>query len=150
MPPHFRPATRSDLEGLMQLVAEFYAESGYPFARDHARRAVESLIDAEALGRIWVLEDDGALEGYLALTFGFSIEYLGRDAFIDELYLRPRLRGGGLGGEAMALVESQARALGVRALHLEVENSNLRARAVYLRRGFRDNDRRLLSKILAP
>jgi ribosomal protein S18 acetylase RimI-like enzyme len=36
----------------------------------------------------------------------------------------------------------------VRALHLEVERTNASAEALYRRRGFRDNDRRLLTKLL--
>jgi GNAT superfamily N-acetyltransferase len=31
--------------------------------------------------------------GYIVLTFGYSLEYLGRDAFIDEFYLRESYRG---------------------------------------------------------
>ncbi len=149
MATHFRPALRSDLELLMELVTEFYAESMYPLRRAEARQAVERLLDDPGAGRIWLIEVEGATAGYLALTLGFSIEYLGRDAFIDEIYLRPSFRGHGLGTEAIALAEREARELGVRALHLEVERSNPRARGVYLRRGFRDNDRQLLSKILA-
>ncbi len=38
---------------------------------------------------------DGTAAGYAALTFGFSLEVGGRDAFIDELFLIEAARGKG-------------------------------------------------------
>jgi ribosomal protein S18 acetylase RimI-like enzyme len=61
----------------------------------------------------------------------------------------PARRGRGLGRAALEAVESAARELGVRALHLEVERENASAQALYRDRGFRDNDRRLMTKRLA-
>jgi ribosomal protein S18 acetylase RimI-like enzyme len=74
--------------------------------------------------------------GYLVLTIGYSLERGGRDAFIDELYVRPQWRGVGLGTLAVATAEVAARRLGVRAVHLEVDTSNERARRLYERIGF--------------
>ena len=48
----------------------------------------------------------------------------------------------------MREVEEQARALGVRALHLEVERDNDAGLALYAKRGLRDQGRQLLSKRL--
>jgi GNAT superfamily N-acetyltransferase len=150
MSARFQPATARDLDPLMQLVREFYAESGYSLPQGDARAAVERLISDPGLGRIWMIDVEGVRAGYLVLTLGWSIEYLGRDAFIDEIYLRPDFRGRGLGLQAMRFAEEEARVLGVRALHLEVERSNEAARRVYQERGFRDNERQLLSKWLEP
>lgn len=54
----------------------------------------------------------------------------------------------GLGARVMQAVEREARALGVQALHLEVERGNEPARALYEKRGLRDTGRQLLSKRL--
>ena len=67
---------------------------------------------------------------------------------MDDLYLRPAFRARGLGTRAIEQVETEARALGVRALHLEVERGNAAGRSLYARRGFAGNDRLLLSKRL--
>src|SRR6185369_13543428 len=130
---------------------EFYAESAYPFEREAAAAAIGGLIEDVSLGRLWlVVEADGADEvaGYVAVTFGYSLEYSGRDAFVDDLYLRPAYRGHGVGTRVLQEIEPECRALGVRALHLEVGRSNEAARALYRRQGFRANDRLLLSKRL--
>ena len=39
--------------------------------------------------------------GYLVLTLGYSLEYGGRDAFIDEVYIRSSYRGRGIGTAAL-------------------------------------------------
>jgi ribosomal protein S18 acetylase RimI-like enzyme len=53
-----------------------------------------------------------------------------------------------VGRALLDLAEREARAMGVRAIHLEVEPGNARARAVYERAGYEDNERRLATKRL--
>jgi ribosomal protein S18 acetylase RimI-like enzyme len=64
--------------------------------------------------------------GYVVITLGYSIEYGGRDGFIDDLYLVPEP------------------ALGIGTLHLEVETGNDYASRLYRRAGFEATGRRLL------
>jgi len=144
-----RPADGHDLERLVALMCENYAEAGYPCDPATAGAALAALLGDASLGRLWIVEAPEGPAGYVAVAFGFSLEYGGRDAFLDDLYLRPACRGAGLGTRVLEAVEPACRALGVRALHLEVERENEAAQALYRRRGFRDNDRRLLSKRLA-
>jgi ribosomal protein S18 acetylase RimI-like enzyme len=92
--------------------------------------------------------DEGEPVGYLVLTFGFSLEFHGRDALVDELYVRDAHRGRGAGSACMAHVEELCRDEGVRAVHLEVDHVNLRAKALYHRRGYEDHARHLLTKWL--
>jgi GNAT superfamily N-acetyltransferase len=148
VPSRFRLAATEDVELLIALMREFYAGERYPFAERAARHALGELLADPRLGRAWVIEEGGAALGYAVVTLGFSLEYQGRDAFVDELYVCPAQRGRGLGRAAMEHVEAECRALGVRALHLEVERTNPEGRALYRRRGFRDNERHLLTKWL--
>ena len=143
-----RLAQLADVDLAVQLMSEFYQESGYALHPQRGREAIRGLVADPELGRLWLIEADGATAGYVALTFGWSLEYQGRDAFIDDLYLRSAFRARGLGTRVMEQVEVEARALGVEALHLEVGRDNQAGRALYSRRGFRDNDRQLLTKRL--
>lgn len=138
-------ATEGDVDLLVQLIGAFYAESAYPLDEAGARRAFTQLATQPALGRVWLVMAEDEPVGYLALTFGFSLEYNGRDAFIDDFYIRPAHRDRGLGTAVLDEVLKEARSLDVRAVHLEVERTNQRAQAVYARHGFRDNDRQLLT-----
>jgi ribosomal protein S18 acetylase RimI-like enzyme len=143
-----RRAGLADLDLAVELMREFYGESGFTLHEERGREALRGLVADPVLGRLWLVEDAGAVAGYVALTFGWSIEYQGRDAFVDDLYLRRDFRGRGLGTRVMEQVEAEARALGVQALHLEVARDNQAGQALYFRRGFRANDRQLLSKRL--
>lgn len=146
--PVIRLAVAGDVERVAAFMHAFHAESGYALDHAAADRALATLVADPGLGRLWVIEHDESPAGYVAVTFGFSLEYLGRDAFIDDLYLEPACRGAGLGTRVLEAVESECRALGVNALHLEVERGNEAARSLYRRRGFRSNDRLLLTKRL--
>jgi ribosomal protein S18 acetylase RimI-like enzyme len=95
-----------------------------------------------------VIRVKGACAGYLVLTLGYSLEFQGRDGFIDELFLVESFRGRGVGDRVLELVENEARALGVVALHLEVERKNAAGQRFYRRNGYLDHDRYLMTKRL--
>ncbi|MBI3968192.1 MAG: GNAT family N-acetyltransferase [Chloroflexi bacterium] len=124
----------------------YYPEDHLQLDESAARSAVEQLVGDEKLGRIWLIRYDGRTVGYVVLAFGFSLEFHGRDAFVDELYVEPAYRGRGLGKAALRFVEAVAPALGITALHLEVERANTRAQTLYRRTGYEDHDRYLMTK----
>ena len=144
----FRFAHPDDIDALLDLQRPYYEVDGYPFREAVARSALEKLISDPTLGSLWVADDRGNVVGYLAVTLGFSLEYGGRDAFIDELVFAESHRGRGLGSRALKIAEGYARENGVQALHLEVERRLGGARRLYLRSGFVDGGRALLTRRL--
>lgn len=110
-------------------------------SEDARRRAVAGLLADDRLGVVFAISEDGAWAGYAALTWGYSIEFRGRDAFIDELYLREPYRGRGIGSRVLEAIRDHAAAMGIRALHLEVDPDNEPARSAYARFGFEARDR---------
>lgn len=124
-------------------------EDGHPLD-ESGEAAVRLLCLGDMAARCWLARHssgDKAI-GYIILTLGFSIEHGGRDGFIDELYVIPEMRGFGVARKLMQIAEEAARALGVGTLHLEVENRNKDAQALYRKSGWRDTHRKLLSKKL--
>ena len=119
-----------------------------PFNESSARAAFHQFLSLPAFGRIWLLYNGSDLIGYIILTVGFSFEFRGHDAFIDELYIVPAHRHRGFGRQAMAFVEQEAREMRVHALHLEVDPSNDSALELYRRTGYKDHDRFLMTKWL--
>ncbi len=101
------------------------------------------------LCRTWLILDGNSPAGYIVLCFGYSLEWLGRDAFVDEFYLREEYRGRGWGRKTMAFLEEAAREAGIRALHLEVVQQNATALEVYRILGFAEHDSTLLSRWIA-
>jgi ribosomal protein S18 acetylase RimI-like enzyme len=144
-----RRASEADTDAVLDLAGALYREDGsVPFVRARAEAALRQLLADEGLGRAWVVEWEGTIVGYLVLTWGFSLEFHGRDAFVDEVYVAPAHRARGLGTGLLQAAEAACRERGVRALHLAVERSNERARALYRRSGFRERDQYLMTKRL--
>ncbi|CAN5863705.1 hypothetical protein BH20GEM1_BH20GEM1_15250 [soil metagenome] len=54
-----------------------------------------------------------------------------------------------LGGSLLDAMEASCRSRGIAALHLEVDHDNPDGRRLYLRRGFADHQRHLMTKWLA-
>ena len=119
-----------------------------PFDESAARAAFHQFLSLPEFGRIWLLYDGPSLVGYIILTIGFSFEFRGHDAFIDELYIVPSHRRRGFGSQAMVFVEQRAREMGVNAVHLEVDRGNDPALELYRRAGYRDHERFLMTKWL--
>jgi GNAT superfamily N-acetyltransferase len=149
MTPELVLAGAADFEGIFALLRAFYTETEFPLDEAATGAALRDLLSRPELGRVWQIRLGGELVGYAAVCFGFSLEHRGRDAFLDEIYLRPAARGRGVGRASLAFVEAACAELGVRILHLEVERDNLVGQALYRERGFADDGRMLLSKRLA-
>jgi ribosomal protein S18 acetylase RimI-like enzyme len=148
--PIFRLAADADIDTLLTLMRALNeSDPGpTPFDEPAARSALETFLRDASFGRAWLILDGRTPVGYVILTLGNSLEYRGRDAFIDELFLAASHRSRGWGRRAITFVEDAARSLGVRALHLEVGHSNPRAFDFYRRAGFDDYRRFLLNKWL--
>ena len=144
----FRPAEPADIETLAALCRELYVHDGTPFHEERHRPAITELIAHPDWGRIFLIEIAGEIAGYMVFTLGYSLEFAGRDAFLDELYLREPFRGRGIGTNATEFLCDFAKSLGVRAIHLEVERANTPAQEFYRKHGFKDHERYLMTKWL--
>lgn len=133
---HIRQADPNDLHALLPLVAAYHAFEKVTLSERERHRAVADLLADPSLGFVLRLDAEGQLVGYAAVCFGYSIEFGGRDAFLDELYVVAEARGHGLGDRLLAEGKARAKASGVRALHLEVDPENAAARRLYTRHGF--------------
>jgi hypothetical protein len=64
------------------------AFDGHGFDREKAGVALSGLLQEANLGHAWLILHGDTAVGYMVLCFGHSLEWLGRDAFVDEFYLR--------------------------------------------------------------
>lgn len=145
----YRIVSPSEAPALAELMRAYYAFDGHDFDETRVRRALAEFLAGPDHGRAWFIEQDGAIAGYMVICFGYSLEFGGRDAFVDEIYLHEPFRGRGLGREALAFMMAEAKRLGIKALHLEVEEENAPAQRLYEALGFTGRDRfRLMSRPL--
>ena len=132
---HLRPAGSGDLAAVLPRTLALNAHEGIAVDPAVLEAALDRLLREPAIGGVWMIERDGAVIGYAMVTFGYDLEFSGRDAYLTELWIDPEARGSGAGGGALALLDPELRALGVHALHLQVRPDNPALR-LYQRRGF--------------
>ncbi|MBD2385107.1 GNAT family N-acetyltransferase [Cylindrospermum sp. FACHB-282] len=145
---NYRVAAIADLTILLELVKEFHEHEHLSFDQKSDGDALTTFLDDQSLGQVWLIQQDSEVIGYLILTLGYSLEFRGRDAFIDEFYLRPQYRQQGVGTQSLAFAENACRVLGVQALHLEVDFDNPDAQRLYSRVGYQRHQRFLMTKQL--
>ncbi len=129
------------LEKLLALVESFHAEEGIASSEEDRRAGVAPLLDGIPHGCAYLIGPPRAPIGYIVITFGWSVEFGGLDAIVDELYIRPGVRGRGIASEALTALPRALAGGGLRAIHLEVDKTNEKALKLYRRAGFevRDN-----------
>ncbi len=149
MPVTMRRADAQDLGALLELMHEFYAEAGYSLNPDRARAAFLPLLTPGELGQVWMADVQGELAGHLVVTFSYSMEYGGRAAFIEDLFVRPALRNRGVGRALVKRARAICEELDVRVMYLEVARTNGPAQAIYRAVGFDSTERELLTLALA-
>src|SRR5437868_14949586 len=142
----FRFGRLSDIDGLLPLMRDFYSFERLPYDETPLKSLLTELIEDKNLGRLILFEDEQQLLGYMVLGFGFSLEFHGRDCFIDEFYVRPEHRCQGIGAAAMNFALSTCREVRINAVHLEADHFNARGHEFYKRLGFRDHQRHLMTR----
>jgi ribosomal protein S18 acetylase RimI-like enzyme len=142
-----RLATLADLATVLPRSRALLAHEELPIAADVHEAAVRELISDASIGGIWLVEEDGAVIGYAALAYGYSIEFGGRDAYLDEFWIDDGARSRGAGGTALDLLAAELRARGVRALHLQVRPENPAIR-LYGRARFVRSPRAVMTRLI--
>ncbi len=134
-------ATAEHLDRLIPLAAAFHAEAGIDMTDAARRKGLAPLLDGIPHGCVYLIGPPRAPIGYVVITFGWSVEFGGLDAIIDELFIRPGVRGRGIASEALTAVPRALAGAGLRAIHLEVDKTDAAAVKLYRRAGFvaRDN-----------
>lgn len=133
-------ATADDLDTLVPMVAALHASEGLNTDDAHRRAALTPLLEGSPHGAVWLIGPRRAPVGYVVVAFGWSIEFGGLDGIVDELFIRPAVRGRGMGSEALNTLATNLKAAGVRALHLEVDCANEATMRLYRRCGFAPRD----------
>jgi GNAT superfamily N-acetyltransferase len=144
----FQLLSDQELPALLELMREFYAQQHMAFDEAAASLAVARVLENPELAQIYLIFRGADLAGYFALTFCFSLEFHGRFALLDELYLREPYRRQKLGKAVVIFAEDLCRKAGVKALRLEVGRENQGAQSLYLGAGFKVDQRNLMTKWL--
>ena len=130
-------ATPDHADRLMAMVAAFHAEEGLKVTDAMRNAAIAPLLEGSPHGAAYLIGPPRAPIGYVIVCFGWSVEFGGMDGFIDEIYVRPGVRGRGIASDVLTRLPQALAGAGLKALHLEVDAGNDTARRLYTRAGFR-------------
>lgn len=137
------------LDKLLPMVEAFHAEEGLDSSDDSRRAGIEPLLDGIPYGAVYIIGPTRAPIGYVVVTFGWSVEFGGMDGFVDELFIRPAVRGRGLATEVLIELPKTLGQAGIKALHLEVDRQNESAQRLYQRTRFQPRESyMLMTKLL--
>lgn len=136
--------TPEDAPRLLPLIAAFHGEYGLDLDDAHREAAVMPLLEGSPHGAVWLIGPTRAPVGYIVICFGWAIELGGLDGFVDELYIRPPVRGRGLATEALSALSKQLATNGMKALHMEVDREDAPVVDFYRRRGYGARERYML------
>ena len=142
----WRKAAAADVPVIAAMAVDFYRHEHLEFIPRRFSTALRGLIKSKSRGAVWVIESGGNAVGYAIVCCGFSIEYGGVTGFLDEFYIAPSHRSRGIGSATLKFLRRAAVEQGWVALLLEVVRGNRRASKLYVRAGFSDTGRTLLTR----
>ena len=87
--------------------------------------------------KAYVCEKNNKTAGYILLALTYSNEAGGMVVWIDEIYVKPEFRSQGIGSELIDFVIDKYKDNAAR-FRLEITESNMGAKKLYLSKGFTD------------
>lgn len=150
MDAHFQLISDGDLARTIELMREFYAVTQMRFDEEIARTALRKTLLDPSLGSVYLVTMEKAVIGYFVLTFCFSLEFHGKFALLDEIYVREAYRRHKIGASIVGFCENICRKMGIRALRLETGHENEVAQNLYRKMGFAQEMRHLFTKWVGP
>jgi len=138
-----------EFDELLSLMRDYYDFDNLEYNLVKIQAAVQGLMFDETLGKIWLIAYQMEYIGYIAITFGYSLESGGRDAVVDEFFIMEKYRDRGVGKSVLNQVEDFLKHEHIKALYLEVDRENQKAKKFYVSQGFESRERfHLMSKSL--
>lgn len=144
-----RWATSDDLEDILTLLEAYHRQENLrAHSRDLLRSILENLFESPKRGKILIAESDGEMVAYALLVRRLSLEWASDVAVLDEIFVKGRARGQGLGRQMIDFCEAYAGAEGLPAICLEVALNNVAAREFYHSVGFKRIDREIHARTI--
>jgi len=134
-----RKIRMDDREEYFEMAADFYSSDAvcHPIPPSHFEKTFTELMRSQEYAEGYVLEYDGKTVGYALLAKTFSQEAGGMVVWIEELYVKPKYRGRGLGHKFFEYLKDHL-PQNTKRLRLEAESDNQKAISLYRRFGFQN------------
>lgn len=130
-----RKITDNDRNEFLKLGREFYSSEAvlHGIPEEYHVNAFAELMRSDEYLDCRFFEIEGSIAGYVLLAKSYSREAGGIVIWIDELYIKPKYRGRGIGSQFFEWLEANLPAARYR---LEIEPDNKRAENLYRKMGY--------------
>lgn len=132
---------------LYPMIAACHDEAGVALDEGARQAAIAPLLEGSPLGAIYLIGPPASPIGYVALSFGWSIAAGGMEGTVQEIWLRPAVRGRGVGTEVLSSLLPALSDAGLKAI--QVRTPEPAPRKLYTRLRFTPGPRpHLLTRAL--
>jgi ribosomal protein S18 acetylase RimI-like enzyme len=140
-------ATVADLPTVFPRTRALNDHEGITIDSPRLEAALKQLLGNPGFGGVWLVKRVSETIGYAIVTYGFDLEFGGREGWLTELWIDTDQRGNGAGKAALELLAEELRVRDIKALHLQVRKDNPAAR-LYDRAGFIASPRQVMTRLL--
>ncbi len=142
-----RPATLVDVSAVFPRTRALNDHEGIEISDERLRAGLEKLLGNPGFGGVWLVMRDGETIGYAIVTYGYDLEFGGREGWLTELWIDVDQRGAGAGAAVIEALEAELKLRDVLAMHLQVRRENPAFR-LYERSGFVASPRTIMTRRL--
>lgn len=130
---------QKDTNEVFEMMRDFYDSPAilHDVSEEVLRRDIDACTSDNPYMEGLVFRAHGGIAGYAMLAKSFSTEFGGICIWIEDLYMKPEYRGGGIGTQFFGYLEKTYQGKAV-LLKLEVERGNTWAIEVYKKCGYRE------------
>ena len=143
-----RVARTADVPALLAMMVDFNRHEKIAWRPRTIERALRALLADRGIGLVMVAEQARVPIAYTVVSYGYDLEFAGRDAFVTELFVSAPHRQQGIARRLLSTLLARVRKEHVHALHLVVRPENRKARALYADLGFARVPRLIMTKLL--
>ncbi|MBR9765975.1 MAG: GNAT family N-acetyltransferase [Rhodobacteraceae bacterium] len=117
-------AREGDEERLLPMLRACHTELGLASEDWALREALGPILSGAPHGAIYIAGPARAPIGYAAISFGWSLGAGGLAADLDEIWVRPAIRGRGIGGELLSILPRALAEAGLKRLRVIVPSTD--------------------------
>ncbi len=133
-----RPATRSDIPAMTQLLRQLFAiEADFDFSAERQQRGLELLL-AAPMAMVMVAEEDGKVVGMATAQAVISTAEGGPSLLIEDLVVAPTRQGEGIGTALLTTLAEWGAGRGADRMQLLADRTNAPALHFYRHKGWRE------------
>lgn len=134
-----REIKSDDKIDFIKMCMDFYNTDGvdHSIPVSNMEKTFNLLMEGLDFAKAYVCEKNNKTVGYILLALTYSNEAGGMVVWIDEIYVKPEFRSQGIGSELIDFVIDKYKDNAAR-FRLEITESNMGAKKLYLSKGFTD------------